>query len=339
MKPVQGSPVRAFTLIELLIAVTLTLALAAAMLKVTIDVLGLWQRSQSQHTQLTAAKQVLDTLERDLQAPVWRRDATKSFAVEILDTPGSLANHGWLFSSGPMKPANGGSLLPLPPDDPSAGIPVLEDARFGLSGTWLRFIASNVESGGSLPVLVAYQIARRPVTGDTTAANPAPSRYSLYRTALSTAETFSQGYDVTSGNYSSGSNTPSSITTTTNRSRANVINPSHANLIASNVVDFGCWLYRRNADGTLARIFPAASGDVSHIAQGNSVTDGSRYPDVVDVFLRVVSDQGATLIESIEGGRVVRPAQFASDTEWWWSVVEANSVIVTRRIELKGGAL
>lgn len=337
MKPVQGSPVRAFTLIELLIAVTLTLALAAAMLKVTIDVLGLWQRSQSQHTQLTAAKQVLDTLERDLQAAVWRRDATKSFAVEILDTPGSLANHGWLFSTGPMKSANGGSLLPLPPDDPGEGIPLLENARFGLSGTWLRFIASNVESGGTLPVLVAYQIARRPVTGDTTAANPAPSRYSLYRTAVSTTETFSQGYDVTSGNYSSNSNTPPIISS--NRLRANVMNPSHANLIASNVVDFGCWLYRRNADGSLVRIFPSGAGDVLHIAQGDSSADATRYPDVVEVLLRVVSDQGATLLEGMENGRVVRPAQFASDADWWWSVVEANSVVVTRRIELKGGAL
>jgi len=332
-------PRRAFTLIELLIAVTITLALAAAMLKVTIDVLGVWQRAQNQHAQNTAAKQVLDTLERDLQATVWRRDATKSFALDILDTPAALANHGWLFPSGPMKPSNGGSLLPLPPVDASAGIPLLENARFGLSGTWLRFIASNVESGGTMPVVIAYQIARRPVTGDTTLANPAPSRYALYRTAVSTTETFSQGYDVTSANYSSSSNTPSGITSSTYRNRANVMNPSHANLLASNVVDFGCWLYRRNSDGSLTRIFPDGTSDVLHIAQGDSTANGTRYPEVADVFLRVLSDAGATLIEALESGRAVRPAEFTTDADWWWSVVEANSIVVTRRIELKGSAL
>jgi hypothetical protein len=28
-----------------------------------------------------------------------------------------------------------------------------------------------------------------------------------------------------------------------------------------------------------------------------------------------------------------------NDAEWWWSVVEENSIVVTRRIELKGSAL
>jgi hypothetical protein len=39
------------------------------------------------------------------------------------------------------------------------------------------------------------------------------------------------------------------------------MNPSHANVLASNVVDFGCWLYGRNPDGTLLRIYPAGPGD------------------------------------------------------------------------------
>lgn len=329
-----------FTLIELLVAVSITLVLSAIMVRVTIDVLSLWQRTQDRHTQLVAAKQMLDTLERDLHTIVWRRDSTIYLAAEILDTPSELDGHGWLTTAaGPLKPASGGSLLSLPSVDPLHGVPLLSSARFGLSGVWFRFIASNVESGGTLPTLVSYKISRRPVTGNPTTTNAAPVRYSLYRSAISTSETFGAGYDVTSSNYSSSTNNPSSITTTVHRNRSNAMNPSHANLIASNVVDFGCWFYRRNSDGALELIFPGGVGDKSHLASGDSTADPSRMPDVVDVFIRILSEQGATLIDGIESGRATRPAEFSDDGTWWWAVVEKNSITMTRRIALKGGAL
>ena len=110
MKPASS---RAFTLLELLVAVTVTLVVAGLMLSVTSCVLNLWRRTQAGHTQASTAKQVLDLLEQDLQSAVYRRDARRWLAADIIDSPAGLANHGWLATAiGPMRPAGGGSLLP-----------------------------------------------------------------------------------------------------------------------------------------------------------------------------------------------------------------------------------
>lgn len=327
----------AFTLIELLIAVAITVLMSAIMVRVTAQVLEIWQQTQNRHAQLVAAKQVLDTIERDLQTLVWRRDATRYFAAEILDSPAALNYHGWLLTAlGPIKPADGGSLRPLPDNDPLAGEPLIRDARFGLSGVWLRFVAFHTDStDGTLPVVISYRVVRRPVTGLTVETNPAPRRYGLFRSAVTATDTFSFGYDVKNIAYASSDNSPSIL----NRSPSNVTNPHSANLIASNVVDFGCWLYRKNSDGTLERIFPGNAQDVSHLASGDSVIDATRMPDVVDVVLRILTDQGATIVDAIEAGRLLRPPEFSDDATWWWSVVDQNSVIVGRRIEITARAL
>jgi len=329
---------RGFTLLELLVAVTITLVIAGLMLAVTTNVLNLWRRSQAAHTQATTARQVFDLLEQDLQSAIHRRDATCWLAADILDSSASLSNHGWLLGPGLMKPANGGSLLPLPAPE-ADGERLLQDARFGLSGSWLRFVTTNVESGGSLPSVVAFQIVRRPITGDPLATNPAAVRYSLYRSAISNTDTLAAGYAVTSSGYASTSNNPAGASSTAYRAARNVMNPSHANLLGSNVVDFGCWLYVRNPDRTLRRIYPAGTGDTSHQAIGRSTAADARYPEVVDLMLRILSEEGATLLEAIESGRVPRPPSYATDAGWWWGVVDANSKVFTRRIEIKGGAL
>jgi prepilin-type N-terminal cleavage/methylation domain-containing protein len=328
---------RAFTLLELLVAVTITLVIAGLMLAVTTNVLNLWRRNLGAQAQASAARQVFALLEQDLQSALRRRDANHWLAADILDTGDGLANHGWLLGSSVTKPAAGGSLRPLPAPDPG-GVSRIRDARFGLSGCWLRFVATNVESGGSLPTVIAWQVVRRPLTGNPVADNPAPVRYSLYRSAVSDTETFMNGYDVIATVYGSTSNIPSSALSTAYRLPRNVTNPSHANLLAPNVVDFGCWLYVRDAAGDLLRIYPEDATDVSHQAVGNSLANGSRFPEVVDVMIRILSEEGAALVEAIEGGRVSRPAVFPTNAEWWWSVAETHSAVFVHRMEIKGGA-
>ena len=115
-------------------------------------------------------------------------------------------------------------------------------------------------------------------------------------------------------------------------------NPSHANLLAPNVVDFGCWFYVRDAVGSLVRIYPTDGTDSSHHAVGNSTANDSRFPAVADILVRVLSEEGAILIEAMENGRVSRPADYTADADWWWAVVAANSAVFIRRIEIKGGA-
>lgn len=305
-----------FTLLELLTAAAIAVVLAAMVLAVTTGTLRVWHRAQDAFTTDVQAKGVLDHLERDLQAAIFRGDGNAWLAVDLIDSPGTLVTHGWLLASR-MKPAGASNR------DSARGS--IEAARFGLSGAWLRFFTTNVESGGSLPIAVSYQIARRPVSGSVKATNPAAIRYTLFRAAVSPENTFAAGFDLRTG-YASTSATPGN-----SRAATTVMNPSTSDALATNVVDFGVWLYTREPSGALRRIFPAEDADMSHVALARR-----DFPVVADVMVRVLTEAGATALERLEagGGASVRPANYASDDEWWWAVVEANSRTYVRRIEI-----
>lgn len=320
---------RGFTLLELLVAAAITVGIATLMLSVTMSLLKLWRNTQATQTQAAAARQVFALLEQDIQAAIHRPDGSRGLAMDIIDSPAGLTNHGWLLASARTKPADVGSLRLWPDAAPGAERRIA-DARFGLSGCWLRLLTTNIEAGGTLPVVVAYQIARRPVTGDPVPANRAPLRYALYRSAVSNADTFAAGYDVAAAAYASSDNSPFSALSSAYRNARNVMNPSHANLLAPNVVDFGLWFYARDPDGALRMIFPTAPGDLTT----------RRFPEVVDVMVRVLSEEGAAMIEAIETNRVsLRPPQYPTDADWWWGTVEGHSRVFTQRIEVKAGAL
>jgi len=328
---------RGFTLLELLVAVTITLVLAGLMLMVVTNTLTLWLRTQDKFSTASQAKLLLDLVERDLQAAAFRKDGGTWLAVDVVNTPATLTNHGWLVPASALKPATSESQRLLP-GTVGGATPQISDARFGLSGAWLRFITTNVESGGSLPVAVSYQIARRPLSGAISAASQADVRYTLFRAAVSPANTLAGGNGVTASAYGS-----SSVAPTGSRNLPTVTNPNSSDAIATNVVDFGIWLYVRDTTtGGLRRIFPADNSDLAHMAQDTgAATDANRFPDVADVMVRILTEQGATLLAQMESGAglVTRPPKYASDAEWWWAVVEANSHVYTRRIEVRGTAL
>lgn len=328
---------RAFTLLELLVAVTITLVLAGLMLTVVTNTLNLWHRTQDNFSTAAQAKLALDLVDRDLQAAVSRKDGVNWLAVDVSNSPGSLATHGWLLPASGAKPVATESqrLLPV---SPNGATPQISEARFGLSGAWLRFITTNVESGGSLPIAVAYQVARRPLTGAITVTSLADIRYTLFRAAVSTTNTVNSGNDIIAASYGSALSTPAGP-----RNPATLTNPNSSDALATNVVDFGIWLYVRDATtGSLRRIFPADNGDLSHLARDTgAASDANRIPEVVDVMIRILTEEGATVLAQIESGtgRITRPPIYASDAEWWWGVVEANSRVYTRRIDVKGVAL
>jgi type II secretory pathway pseudopilin PulG len=316
----------AFTLLELLVAVGVSLVLAVLLFTLISQSLNLWQRTQGRMDTAASARLALDFLERDLQGALHRDDDGRWLAVDILDATTAVAGHGWLVTSA-MKPSGPESLrlLPTEPGDSMA------NARFGLSGCWLRFVASNMEANDvqSTPVVISYQLARRPPTGAVSASNQAGIRYRLYRTAVSATVTFNLGYDVRAAGYSVLSANPSP-----ERSAQAVTSPSNAEALADDVIDFGVWLYARNPDGSLRRTFPAGSSSLSHAAPQDDA-----FPVVADVMMRILTADGAGRLDAIEQGRVVRPPEYASDAAWWWAVAEANSRVFTRRIVLQGGPL
>ena len=326
----------AFTLLELLVAVVITLILAGLMLTVVTNTLNLWQRTQNSFTMSSQATLALDLIERDLHAAVFRPDGGTWLAVDVINAPVSLVPHGWLTLT-TMKPSTSVSQRLLP-DWGDGSTPRIADARFGLSGTWLRFVTTNVESDGSLPVAVSYQIARRPVSGSIGASNPAEVRYSLFRSAVSTAATFTVGNDLTVSGYGSASVTPSS-----SRNPKTLTNPNSTDVLATNVVDFGVWFYVRDAaTGALRRIFPADNADLTHAAHAVGVVpDANRFPEVADVLVRILSERGALLLSELESGsgHLTRPSTVATDAEWWWVIAETYSRVYVRRVEIKGSAL
>lgn len=327
---------RGFTLLELLVAVAITLLLAGVMLTVTTGTLDLWRRTQNELTVAAEAKLALDMIERDLQAGAFRKDGVNTWlAADVINSSAGLLNHGWQTASPRMKPATSDSLR-LVPDALDGRAPNIADARFGLSGVWLRFITTNVESGGSLPIAVSYQLVRRPVAGSNVAAsNPAAVRYTLFRSAVAADSTFGGRYDVTAPVYGS-----SSAAAPAARSAATLTNPNIGDALASNVVDFGVWLYVRDSAGALRRIFPANSADLSHAARdAGAAPDANRYPDVADIMVRMLTEEGASRIEAMEQGNaaLMRPAAYVTDAAWWWALAETNSRVFVRRVEIKGG--
>ncbi|HTO03754.1 MAG TPA: prepilin-type N-terminal cleavage/methylation domain-containing protein, partial [Opitutus sp.] len=138
----RDSRLQGVTLVELMVAITIALALVAVMLSVTQSTLRLWQRAQAVFTSDTEAKLVLDMLERDLHAAVYRDNGATWLAVDVISASATLTNHGWR-TVGIIKPAASESLRLDPP--PIGSIPAsVAETRFGLSGAWLRFITTNV---------------------------------------------------------------------------------------------------------------------------------------------------------------------------------------------------
>ena len=104
-------------------------------------------------------------------------------------------------------------------------------------------------------------------------------------------------------------------------------------LIANHVVDFGVRGYAYENDAangglTLREIFPLDAADLDYRGGGLLAADGTRrpYPAVIDVMLRVLTDEGARRIAAFEAGRA------AGD---WWDIASTHSVVFIRRIRLK----
>lgn len=362
-----------FTVLELMVAVAVTALLAAVLLNVSTQVLETQRIASGDLETNQIAQFALDRMQEDLQCALYRNDGNVWMAISILETKD-----------------NSGSWNPVDESDPERGKPIedsfrilktdwpeeekipeeefdwlgqapLEESRFGVGGTWIRFFTQgpeldqNTRNTGAARA-VAYQILRHGLT-------PSPSssvRYQLFRSDVSAKNTFEAGYNLypdedaysmdATANDPSTPRVPSTITNPIIPEGSDYSSTSFS--LAANVIDLGIRAYvlEKNSFGTgnLIQIFPAVeSGNLlatEYLATSNSNPElGYQtlknppyhlFPDVIDLSIRVLTNEGARLLENLENGLIP-----TNDQRNWWTVAEEHSEVYVRRVKIYGKGL
>ena len=353
-----------FTVLELLVAVSVTALLAGMLLNITSQVVSTQTQASGDLETNQVAQFILDRIQEDLHCAIYRNDGNVWMAATILeDTDNS---DSWVEASAENHRK---LLLRI---TPTIGLKELRsfanannqistsDSRFGVAGTFFRFFTQAPEldpkaenSGGARAV--SYQIIRYGITK----ASTSRSRYQLFRSDVSVQETFKAGYDLhpSSEPYSQGTNG--------SREPANIKNPvfneggelSTDFSLASNIIDFGirAYLIDKNSYGTghLKQIFPDVNettrggeyGDIPTAEYEYWATSNTNYrasekpsrlyafPEVIDVMVRILTTEGASAISAYEEGLIPTPSGKNPD-EYWWEIAEKNSEVYTRRVRV-----
>ena len=347
---------RAFTLVEVLVATAVTALIAGLMIMVIANVMSVWRRSADTLQTNAQAKIALDYLARDLSSAIMQRDARAWLIATVQPDQTGVGDAGGTLGSwsatgdGAMKPGWGSPGTPTSSLNLAPAGGRFEDCRFGMAGVWLRLIAgvpdSNSASSGiqqaSAPRAVGYQIVRHQLSGSS---GNSSARYALFRAEVRpfhdsagprAASTLVNGYDLSAAAYTTA--TANNLADT-----GNIRRPRRDLLLGNNVVDFGVRFYTRDAAGNLVLAFPtsnanrgfAATTNTSLAPGGSSFGYGGAmtygFPDVAEVFVRVLTEEGARKIEALESGRLPGLE--------WWMVAIANSEVFTRRIVITGRPL
>lgn len=343
-----------FTIIELLVAVGVTALLVSLMLTIVVNVMGGWNRSSGTLTSGNQARLVLDQISRDLQSAILKRDGNVWLAATIQQSQptdggdaGMTGDASWPANAKPSGNAANETASTGSYYVPSGTDPRLEDYRFGQAGMWLRFISSVADTNASLdrlsaPRAVSYQIVRLPVVEGSSEV-----RYQLFRSEVGPRETFEEGYNLFSSVYNSTA-APASLTAAGIVRRPELLaNPERQYIIANNVVDFGVRVWARNAStNNLEIAFPVSGSAKKGFAATSNTTlvptpapaSGALaaadieygFPEVIDVFVRVLTDEGISQIALLEDA----PSGYVAPGTWW-EIALANSRVYTRRIEIK----
>lgn len=350
---------RAYTLIELLVAASITAAIAGVIAVLVSNISNTWTRTAGRLSADAQARIALDQITQDLEGAIYRDDGNTWMAANILDTT-TNATGLWVnaqTTSNAKPNGSNGSLL--------LSTPSIADARYGLAGTWLRFFTmrrgSNIISTSSplvdtisAPVAVSYQIVRR----RTSAANlNLNTGYFLHRSEVRPSSSGTSPGVIESG-YSFlptsayQVNTAGNTGSITGDPRSVLVPGSVTNLdsiLADNVIDFGIRAYVRDPNGGLRLIFPADAlgkptgtastrliGLISPSAPLSGLNFSQHFPVVIDVMIRVLTDEGVRQIANMEKSpALTRPTQYLTPAAWWWAVATANSRVYTRRIVIK----
>jgi prepilin-type N-terminal cleavage/methylation domain-containing protein len=357
---------RAFTLLELLVAASITAVVAGFIVTIVTNVTGLWARTSGRLSTEAQARLVLDQLSLDLSSARYQDDGNTWLAANIVNATSNAGNL-WVAAGTAtnVKPNNATSLV--------LGSANLADDRFGLAGVWLRFFTTSrgtntlaTPTSASAPVAVGYQIIRRFTSTSPTSQNTA---YLLHRSEVRPTSlnarpgTLESGFNITAAAYttSSAANNNGSLAgdprTIQVPGTARVLDA----VLAENVIDLGVRAYVRDAtaSGGLRAIFPVGADGTLRTANTatrlRSTAPSSTpadvlatnnlqpMPDVVDVMVRILTDEGARLIAAFEANPAV-PASTALPTgvntqQYRWQVALSHSQVFTRRIVINAQSI
>lgn len=376
---IKKSRSRAFTIIELLVAISVTALMVTLMITIVTNVLSGWNRSTGTLNTGNQARLLLDQISSDLQGAIIKRDGKAWLVATIQRDQTSASGDSGLTTtdvflprwnpSAPLtyKPRGASSFDPAASRTsatPSLNVDAadrgkLEQVRFGQTGVWLRFFSTPPDSNTGIssytaPQAISYQMIRAHAGGQN-ASRTTPISYYLFRSVVTAQNTFAAGFDLADATLSLSYNTPAG----TDGVAGTVRQPNAAHLIANDVVDFGVRIFERDAAGALYEAYPVrrttagsvvsapASAPFSYVATSNSTPNypwfgGSAartvggIPAIAEVMVRILTPEGVRIIQAYEEN----PAAFggASDAKWW-ELVEANSKVFVRRIELLSTAL
>lgn len=351
----------AFTIIELLVAATVTLVLVGLMLQITVQTLGIWNQTSGKLGASNQGKAVLDYLEEDFQGLVLKYGATILATIEDPDAApfnsAAMADAKWNtggVTGGRVKPAGANNAGTDANDSSDFQTQITAESRrdiaeyrFGQAGVWLRMITNERSPNGTASLrAVGYQVVRISPTDENTGGSDGATvvrRYQLYRSSVTAQITFNAAYSL---GYDSDGTTPAAynIPSGTSGAAGNISRPNRSFLLANNVVDFGVRLWGRGSNNNLALLFPKTATNrgfsgpnstpldpPSPSGLGAAVMTGG-VPVAADIFVRVLTDEGARLLENFEYGRTDREVGYSSDDEYWWALVLKHSHVLTRRV-------
>lgn len=275
------SAAKAFTIIELLVAIGVTAVMVTLMLVITTNVIGTWNRTSGNLTTSNQARLVLDQLTSDLQGLIVRQDENAWLMATIqrdqttasgdmnegptaISTTTAVLLPRWNPASpATYKPRGSTSFDPaatrtnttyaslhLQEEDRGK----LENVRFGQAGVWLRFFTlpsgSNTSPNNlSAPRAVGYQLTRAYIGGAPGATRSSPISYILFRAEVNADDTFAAGYDLSgSSDYNDGNGVAGNP--------GNIRRPNSNTVIANDVIDFGVRIFERDSAGDLVEVFP-----------------------------------------------------------------------------------
>ncbi len=362
-----------FTILELMVAVAVTAMLAGVMLTISTQVLETQRHASGDLETNQVAQFVLDRIQEDLQCALYQNDGNTWMAISILEDKTNSGSWKIVDNEERGKPLEDSFRL-IETDWPEEeslpeniydhrGQAPIELSRNGVGGAWLRFFTQGPEldqlsKNSGAARAVAYQIIRHGLTGSSTSS----VRYQLFRSDVSARNTFEAGYDLhpsAKAYYEDASVTSLDPDDPgTPRVPSTIVNPiieegsdysPTSFSLAANVVDFGVRAYvlEKSSFGTgnLVQVFPAINDSGSLLETEYFATSHPEYktlespyhsfPDVIDLSVRVLTSEGARLLNALEDG-LISPSLSGND---WWSLVEANSDVYVRRVKIYGQGL